>query len=98
MSLLSRAAEAYLPLAVACEQVGYPTDRSGQRNLRQQLRRKGFGQDVRRVGNNYSIQVGVWHAYLKQCAEDNARHRAVIGAQSRARWAERRAGNGLASD
>jgi hypothetical protein len=94
MSVLRRAAETFLPLAVACEQVGYPPDRVGQRNLRQQLRRKGFGPDVRRVGNNFSIQVGVWQAYLKQCADDSARHRALIGAQARARWAERRTGTG----
>jgi hypothetical protein len=97
MSILSRAAETYLPLAVACEQVGYPPDRSGQRNLRQQLRRKGFASAVRRVGNNFSIQVATWQAYLKRCEQDSARHRATIGAQARARWAERRAGNGLAS-
>lgn len=98
MSLLSRAGETFLPLAVACEQVGYPPDRVGQRNLRQHLRRKGFGGQVRRVGNNFSIQVAVWQAYLKRCEQDRAAHRALIGAQSKGRWAERRAGNGLASD
>jgi hypothetical protein len=91
MSLLSRAAETFLPLSVACTQVGYPPDRVGQRNLRQHLRRKGFGAEVRRVGNNFSIQVAVWQAYLKQCEQDRARHRALIGAQAKARWAAKHA-------
>lgn len=89
MSLLSRAAETYLPLTVACSQVGYPTNRVGQRNLRRQIRRKGL--EVRRVGNAFSVQVAVWQAYLSQCEQDSARHRALIGAQAKARWAAKHA-------
>jgi hypothetical protein len=88
MSLLSRAADTYLPLSVACGAIGAPTDRAGQRNLRRQIRRKGL--EVRRVGNTFSIQVSVWQAYLKRCAQDGARHRAIISAQSKARWDARR--------
>lgn len=89
MSLATRAAETYLPLAVCCEQAGYPPDRVGQRNLRQQMKRKGF--EARRVGNHFSIQVGAWLAYLQRCDEDSRRHRATISAQSKARWARARA-------
>jgi hypothetical protein len=89
MSILSRAAETYLPLAVACTQVGYPTDPSGQRNLRRQLRRKGF--QALRLGNHFSIQVATWQAYLKRCAEDQAARRAKIRAMNKARWAASRA-------
>lgn len=85
MSILSRAAESFVPLSVACTQVGYPPDPSGQRNLRRQMRRKGF--DVRRVGNAFSVQVSVWTAYLAKCAADSAAHRATISAQNKARWA-----------
>jgi hypothetical protein len=88
MSILSRAAEAVVPLTVACAQVGYPTDPSGQRNLRRQLRRKGF--QAQRLGNHFSIQVATWQAYLKRCAEDQAAHRAKISAQAKARWAASR--------
>jgi hypothetical protein len=88
MSLLSRAAETYVPLATLCADIGYPPDRVGQRNLRRQIRRKGF--EVRRVGNAFSVQVSVWTAYLQRCAQDSARHRTTIGAQSKARWATRR--------
>jgi len=88
MSILSRAAETFVPLTVACTQVGYPTDPSGQRNLRRQIRRKGF--EVRRVGNTFSVQAAVWLAYLKRCADDARHHRATISAQSHARWAARR--------
>jgi hypothetical protein len=71
-----------------CAEIGAEADRAGQRNLRRQLRRKGF--EVRRVGNAFLVQVAVWQAYLKRCAEDSARHRATIGAQAKARWAAKR--------
>lgn len=89
MSLLSRAADTYLPLSVACAAIGYPPDRVGQRNLRRQMKRKGF--DVRRLGNSFSVQVSAWQAYLKRCQTDSAQHRATISAQSKARWAARHA-------
>ena len=89
MSILSRAAETFVPLTVACTQVGYPTDPSGQRNLRRQLRRKGF--QAQRLGNHFSIQVAVWQAYLKRCASDEAAHRAKMAAYAKARWAARQA-------
>jgi hypothetical protein len=89
MSLLSRAAETCVPLTQACTNIGYPTTATGQRNLRRQLRRKGF--EVQRVGNVFVVQVNVWTAYLKRCAQDNARHRATISAQSKARWAAKHA-------
>jgi len=88
MSVLTRAADAYLSLADACAAIGAPSDRVGQRNLRRQIRRKGF--EVRRVGNTFSVQVAVWLAYLKRCADDARHHRATISAQSHARWAARR--------
>jgi hypothetical protein len=91
MSIASRLNDQYVPLAVACTQVGYPPDRAGQRNLRQHLRRKGFGAQVRRVGNNFSIQIASWTAYLKRCEQDRAAHRALIGAQAKARWAAKHA-------
>jgi hypothetical protein len=89
MSILSRAAETYVPLAVACEQVGYPPDSSGQRNLRRQLRRKGF--EVRRVGSAFSVQVSTLTAYIAQCSRENAAHRDRIRAMNKARWAARTA-------
>jgi hypothetical protein len=89
MSLLSRAAETYIPIPLACEQAGYPTTKAGQRALRQQLKRKGF--ETRRIGNHFSIQVATWQAYLKRCAEDDAAYRAKMAARAKARWAERRA-------
>jgi len=88
-SILSRAAETYLPLSVACAAIGYPPDRTGQRNLRRQIRRKGF--EVRRLGNSFSVQVSAWQAYLTRCQEDSAKHRATISAQAKARWAARQA-------
>lgn len=87
-TILSRAAETYLPLSTVCAAVGYPPDRTGQRNLRRQIRRKGL--DVRRVGNAFSVQVSVWTRYLERCAEDSAAHRATISKQAKARWAARR--------
>jgi capsule polysaccharide export protein KpsE/RkpR len=88
MSLLSRAAETFIPVAVACEQAGYPTTKAGQRALRQQIKRKGF--ETRRVGNHFSIQVATWQAYLKRSAADDAAHRAKMAALAKARWDAKR--------
>ena len=96
MSLLSRAAETLIPLADVCAQAGYSPDCVGQRNLRRQMRRKGF--EVQRVGTAFAVSVAVWQAYLKQSAADYADYQAECAARMRARRADRRAGNGLAAD
>ena len=82
MSLASRLNDQVVPLAVACERLGKPSDVKGQRTLRAHLRRKGF--EVRRLGNDFSVTVATLAAFLRRCQEDSAAFRAGAAVRARA--------------